>query len=172
MQNPDTQLFKEKIFILKDELFRFAKRFLQSEDEAADAVQEQMLKFWQIRDELYKKENLRAFLLKCLRNDCLNRLKHHEMKLNFQKNNTQAEHYTNGYDNMQEILKKMMDSLPEKQRMVMHLKDVEEFDNQEIAEILNMAEAAVRVNLMRARQKMRDAVNRLNAQENAALKTF
>lgn len=38
----------------------------------------------------------------------------------------------------------------------MHLKDVEEFEMKEIASILEMEENTVRVNLMRARQKVRE----------------
>ena len=38
----------------------------------------------------------------------------------------------------------------------MHLKDVEELEIKEIAEILEMEVNAIRVNLMRARQKVRE----------------
>lgn len=49
----------------------------------------------------------------------------------------------------------MMQQLPQKQRMVMHLKDVEGYETKEIAALLQMDEGAVRTNLMRARQSMR-----------------
>ena len=46
------ETFKNTVFVLKDEMYRFAKRFLVSSDEAEDLVQDLMLKFWQKKDEL------------------------------------------------------------------------------------------------------------------------
>ena len=45
--------------------------------------------------------------------------------------------------------------------MVIHLKDVEEYEVSEISEILEMEENAVRVNLMRARQKVKEQITQL-----------
>ncbi|MNT31608.1 RNA polymerase sigma factor [compost metagenome] len=43
----------------------------------------------------------------------------------------------------------------------MHLRDVEDYDIDEIGEVLEMGESAVRVNLMRARQKVKEQLTRL-----------
>ena len=43
----DQETFKKNIFSLKDEMYRFAKRFVSSVDEAEDVVQDLMMKFWQ-----------------------------------------------------------------------------------------------------------------------------
>ena len=58
-------------------------------------------------------------------------------------------------NNLKDYILKYINELPEKQRLVIHLKDVEEHEVSEIAEILEMEENAVRVNLMRARQKVK-----------------
>ena len=50
--------------------------------------------------------------------------------------------------------------------MVIHLKDVEEYEISEISEIMEMEENAVRVNLMRARQKVKESINQLYEYEN------
>jgi len=50
---------------------------------------------------------------------------------------------------------------PEKQRLVMYLKDVEEYGIGEISEILHMKENTVRVNLTRARQKVRERLQQI-----------
>lgn len=54
-----------------------------------------------------------------------------------------------------ELILEWIQNLPEKQKMVMHLRDIEEYEIQEIEKLLNMKESAVRVNLMRARQKIK-----------------
>lgn len=157
-----SQLFENTVFSLKDEMYRFAKRFLQSSDEAEDLVQDLLIKFWQKKEELLEYSNLRSYILKCVKNDCLNRLKHHQVKMNFAEGQVyrseQSEMDTN---NLKEYILKYINELPEKQRMVIHLKDVEEYEVSEIAEIMEMEDNAVRVNLMRARHKVKMQITQL-----------
>jgi RNA polymerase sigma-70 factor (ECF subfamily) len=77
------ETFRSTVFILKDEMYRFAKRFVMSSDEAEDVVQDLMIKFWQKKEELEQFGNLKSYALKSVRNECLNRLKHHDVKLGF-----------------------------------------------------------------------------------------
>ncbi len=156
------ETFRDTVFVLTDEMYRFAKRFVNSSDEAEDVVQELMVKFWQMRDKLSAYGNLRAFALKCVKNECLNRLKHHDIKMRFadlqinQNSSCKSE-----VNNLQEEIVRMINALPEKQRAVVHLRDVEEYELSEIAEVLDMEENAVRVNLMRGRQKIRESITQL-----------
>ena len=166
----DQETFKINIFSLKDEMYRFAKRFVSSVDEAEDVVQDLMMKFWQKRDELVQYENVRAFALRCVKNECLNRLKHHDVKMNFaavQVSN--ADYYKNDVNNLKDHILKFISYLPEKQKMVIHLKDVEEYEVSEIAEVMDMEENAVRANLMRARQKVKEQIKQLMAYESRSL---
>ena len=59
-----------------------AKRFLISSDEAEDLVQDLMMKFWQMKDDLANL-NIKSYALKCVKNECLNKLKHETVKQNF-----------------------------------------------------------------------------------------
>ena len=59
------ETFKNTVFVLKDEMYRFAKRFLVSSDEAQDLVQDLMMKFWQKKDELAGL-NMKSYALKCV----------------------------------------------------------------------------------------------------------
>ena len=62
---------------------------------------------------------------------------------------------------MKEQIIGFINQLPEKQKAVIHLKDVEDFDIAEISAILEMEQNAVRVNLMRARQKVKEKIQTL-----------
>ncbi|CAA7194733.1 RNA polymerase sigma factor [Chryseobacterium potabilaquae] len=156
------ETFKNTVFILKNEMYRFAKRFVMSNDEAEDVVQDLMMKFWQKKEELEQFGNLKSYALKAVRNECLNRLKHHNVKLGFADMQLhQSELYKMEVNNLKEHIIIFINQLPEKQRMVIHLKDVEEYDVSEISEILNMEENAIRVNLMRARQKVKEQILQL-----------
>ncbi len=162
--------FRETVFVLKDEMYRFAKRFVMSSDEAEDVVQDLMVKFWQKKDDLQSFGNLKSYVLKSVKNECLNRLKHHDVKIGFADLQIhRAELYQMEVNNMKEYIVKFINELPEKQKMVMHLKDVEEYEVSEIAEILEMEENAIRVNLMRARQKVKDQISKLMSYEQRSL---
>ena len=164
------EIFKESVFILKDEMYRFAKKFVMSSDEAEDIVQDLMMKFWQSKDKLAEYGNLKSFVMKCVKNECLNRLKHNDVKKNFA--NMQLHHnelYKPEFNNMKEHILEFIHQLPEKQKTVIHLKDVEEYEISEISEIMEMEENAVRVNLMRARQKVKEQITKLMSYEQRSI---
>ncbi len=164
------QTFKETVFCLKDEMYRFAKRFVLSSDEAQDIVQDLMLKFWQKKEELSQLTSLKSYVLRAVKNECLNRLKHHDVKLGFASlHKSQSDHYYTEANNLREHILGFINQLPEKQRAVIHLKDVEEMDVPEISAILDMEANAVRSNLMRARQKVKLQIEQLMHFENRAV---
>ena len=164
------ETFKHTVFNLKDEMYRFAKRFLYSADESEDVVQELMLKFWQMKDQLAQYDNIKSYVMRAVKNECLNRLKHHDVKLGFVSMQTgRTEYYKNEVNNLKDHILNFINQLPEKQKMVIHLKDVEEYDIKEICSIMDLEENAVRVNLMRARQKVKEKISQLFEYENRAL---
>lgn len=160
-------VFKDTVFCLKDEMYRFAKRFVMSSDEAEDVVQDLMMKFWQKKEELTNFGNLKSYAMKSVKNECLNRLKHEDVKMGFADFQMhRSELYQVETNNLKEQIIGFISQLPEKQKAVIHLKDIEEYDVSEIAEMLDMEENAVRVNLMRARQKVKDQIQKLMDFEN------
>lgn len=160
------ETFRDTVFILKDEMYRFAKRFVMSSDEAEDVVQDLMLKFWQMKEKLSEYGNLKSYAMKCVKNECLNRLKHEDVKMGFAALQLhRSELYQPEVNNLKDEIIKFINSLPEKQKMVIHLKDVEDYAVSEISEMLDMEENAVRVNLMRARQKIKEQITQLISYE-------
>lgn len=159
--------FKERVFCWKDLLYRLALRILNNTAEAEDAVQQTMMKMWQKRDGLNRIENLRAFVIRSLQNDCLNRLKKEQNLLQhhgvFGKMQAAFSEISQG--NMVDIIKGEINKLPEKQRLIIHLCDVEGFDTKEIASIVDIEEGAVRTNLSRARQKIKMQILKLQEYE-------
>lgn len=160
------ETFRDTVFILKDEMYRFAKRFVMSSDEAEDVVQDLMMKFWQMKEKLSEYGNLKSYAMKCVKNECLNRLKHEDVKMGFAALQLhRSELYKPEVNNLKDEIIKFINSLPEKQKMVIHLKDVEDYAVNEISEMLDMEENAVRVNLMRARQKIKEQITQLMSYE-------
>ena len=58
-------------------------------------------------------------------------------------------------DERMKIIHQLVNKLPEKQRSIMLLRDVEGKSYKEISEIMQLTEEQVKVNLFRARQKIR-----------------
>lgn len=167
----DAVQFKTEVFCWRDLLYRLALRLLNNASEAEDAVQHIMMKMWQKKDELNGVENLRAFVIKALQNDCLNRLKkrqtivrHHGQ---FEKMRSLSTEILQG--NMVALIRGEINKLPEKQKMIIHLCDVEGFNTKEIAALLGIDEGAVRTNLSRARQKIKMQIIKLQEYEERKL---
>jgi RNA polymerase sigma-70 factor (ECF subfamily) len=53
------------------------------------------------------------------------------------------------------IIHRLIDGLPEKQRLIMQLRDIEGESYKDIAKVLQLTEEQVKVNLFRARQKVK-----------------
>jgi RNA polymerase sigma-70 factor (ECF subfamily) len=96
-------------------------------------------------------KNLKSFALRSVKNECLNRLKHHEVKLRFtSQTRHQSELYQIETNNMREQILGFINQLPEKQKMVIHLKMSRNMRFRRFRKLWRWRKNAVRVNLMRA----------------------
>jgi RNA polymerase sigma-70 factor (ECF subfamily) len=144
----------------RDKLFRMAERLLVSSEEAEDAVQEVYLKLWKGREQMSRYKNPEAYAMTMTKNYCLDRLKSKQasnLKIvhsNYQHSDN-VERQVEALDGVS-IVFKIMETLPEQQRMILQLRDVEQFEFAEIAKMLEMKETAIRVGLSRARKTVRD----------------
>lgn len=154
--------FLNMINPIQDKLYRLAKRLLVSTEEAEDAVQEVILKLWNKREQIGDYKNPEAFAMTMTKNYCLDRLKSKQagnLKIvhsNFQTSQN-IEREVEANDGVQLVFE-IMATLPEQQRMVLQLRDVEQFEFAEIAEMLDSNETAIRVALSRARKTVREAL--------------
>ena len=151
--------------VLQDKVFRFAWRLLESKEDAKDVVQDVFEKLWTKKDELKTHLNIDALIIKITRDICLDRLKHQQMKrqkLKLLAHEKDPDQKTN-YDvyELAEITKKLISNLPEKQKMAIHLRDVEQYEYNEISEILEMDIATIRMNLSRARRTIREQLQNI-----------
>lgn len=163
----EEMVFKQLVFCYRDSMYRFACSLLHNDTEAQDIVQSVMLKLWQQRNLMTGLANKKGYVMKAVKNECLNKmqqLKNASRHLSLAgAGQPVSEHKNHG--NITQLIHGFMDTLPQKQKMVMLLRDVEELDNQEIAELLDMEENAVRTNLARARQKVRDWLQKIEKYE-------
>lgn len=160
---------------MKQKLYRFALRLLGDHDEALDAVQDIFIKLWSLRDKLHTYNSTEAFAMKITKNHCLDRLKR-KRTVSIDENSAR-ERYESGSDILRNaemedaagIIKRFIEVLPSQQKMVIQLRDVEGYEFNEIESILGMEINTIRVNLSRARKKVREQFinyNRYGSEEN------
>lgn len=153
--------FLNVIMPFKDKLYRLSKRLLISAEEAEDATQEVLMKLWSKNSNIANYKNVEAFAMTMTKNFCLDRLKSKQssnLKLvhsNYEDGNTSLQKQLEARDSVSWV-EKIMEELPEQQKLVLQLRDVEEYDFKEIADLLEMQPTAVRVALSRARKTVRD----------------
>ena len=165
-----TEEFKSDVMPVKNKLYRFALRLLGDSEEARDVVQEILLRLWSKREKLNEYRSIEAFAMTMTRNLCLDKIKSPSSRMeNFDESREMTDRRT-PYSETEladtiNLVRMAMNALPEQQRMVVHLRDVEECDFDEIAEITGLSLNNVRVSLSRARKKIRDTLIKINNYE-------
>ncbi len=154
--------FRNDVLPLKNTLYRLALRITLNTAEAEDIVQDTLIKVWDKREGWDDIESIEAFSMTICRNLALDRIK----KADNQNGSLDAVPFetpdaaSNPYEQMiqkdrVELVRRLVDSLPERQRSCMQLRDFEGKSYREIAEILAITEEQVKVNIFRARQAIK-----------------
>ena len=153
--------FENLIAPFKDKIFRFAKRLLVSTEEAEDATQEVMVRLWHKKEILANYNSVEALAMTMTKNFCLDQLKSKRasnlqlVHSNYRDNQAELDQQLEANDSWN-WAEKIINNLPEQQRIIIQMRDIEEFEFTEIAAVLEMNETAVRVALSRARKTIRE----------------
>lgn len=157
--------FKDVIWPIRDKLYRFALRMVQNSAEAEDVVQEVLSKLWRTRSRWEEVDNLEAWSMRITRNMALDHLRSRR----YRRTEDMAEipEVSSGQSTpLEQVeqadamghIRQLMETLPEPQRLVIHLREVEQLTYQEICEVLDMPMTQVKTNLFRARNKLKTAL--------------
>ena len=162
------QEFQKEILPIKNKLFRFSFNMINDAAIAEDVVQEVFIKLWKKRADIDQINNIEAWCMRVTRNLSIDKMrsKHRRtegFKEGFDMRDEAPSPYqkTAGSDIFSKI-KNLMKKLPEKQRMVMELRDIEGFSYQEVADALEISLDQVKVNIYRARLFMRKELESIN----------
>ncbi|HNP32843.1 MAG TPA: sigma-70 family RNA polymerase sigma factor [Flavobacterium sp.] len=153
--------FMQLVNPFKDKLFRVAKRLLVSTEEAEDATQEVLVKLWNKNESLEEYRNVEAVAMTMTKNYCLDQLKSKRagnMRIvhnNFTDREASVQQKIEDRDNWNWV-EKVMNDLPEQQKLIVQMRDIEEMEFEEISNVLEMNEQAIRTALSRARKVIRE----------------
>ena len=164
------EAFQNRVLPSKNKLFRFAFRMLGSSEEAKDVVQEVMIKVWNGREQMAEIQNMEAWCMRITKNLSLDKLRSQQRRA--------TDSIDEGFEVRQEGLSphektelnesmlrinQLIAALPEKQRQVIHLRDIEGYSYNEICEMLELDMSQVKVSLFRARNAVREKLVKMNA---------
>ena len=165
--------FHTDILPLKNELYRLALRITMNAAEAEDVVQETMMKVWNRREQWNQIESIEAFCLTICRNLSLDKMR----RMDNQTQSLEAaydpkdqgiasnpEEQAVQRDRIQ-LVRQLINMLPEKQRSCMQLRDMEGKSYKDIAAILGITEEQVKINIFRARQTIKERFQKIENNE-------
>jgi RNA polymerase sigma factor (sigma-70 family) len=149
----------------KDKVFRLAKRLLTSTEEAEDATQEVLVKLWSKNGSLDGFNSVEAFAMTMTKNYCLDQLKSKRagnlkiVHTNFTDREPGLDKKVEDSDSLNWV-ERIINQLPEQQRLLIQMRDIEQYEFAEIAKITEMNETAIRVALSRARKTIRESMTK------------
>ncbi len=171
----DLKDFKENILPIKNRLYRFAVRIVSDPVEAEDVVQEVLIKVWKNREKMEEIANAEAWCLRVTKNLCIDKLRSkHKRVVSFASESPETLRISDkgatpyqiaSMKDTLQYIQNLMKQLPEKQKAVMQLRDIEELTYKEIAEALDITLNQVKINLFRARKEIKDQLVRLQIVE-------
>jgi RNA polymerase sigma-70 factor (ECF subfamily) len=158
-------LFERYVLAVKDKMFRFACSMLGNTEDARDTVQDALMKIWSQKEQLAGIHNPEAWCMQITKNLCLDRYKALKVRMDAVKHikALQEETVRTPYDHTErkdkiERVRKIMNELPEKPRMIIHLREVEGYSYKEIADILGQSMEEVKTGLFRARKLLKERI--------------
>lgn len=152
--------FKDKILPLRARLIKYANSVLADNNEAEDIVQEAFIKIWRSKAQMEKHPNVESLAYVVTKNLALNRKKVLDRKTSYAFENMATEEgqpaTTDEQGDKTKTILKIVETLPSLQRSIFTLKHIEGYETEEIAQITGSTIEAVRMNLSRARKRIRD----------------
>ena len=153
--------FKIDVLPLRDKLLNYARKLTEDPSDAEDAVQEIMLKLWNMRQKLDEYQSIEALAMTMTHHLCMDiwRAKRPDSlsleQVQAPSQSATPERLLEEKDEFR-LMREIINSLPTLQRTIIQMKDVQEYETEEIAEITGCSAEAIRSNLSRARKKVRD----------------
>lgn len=140
---------------LRGDLLRQARRLLDSEDDAEDAVQETLMKLWIMKERILNADKMRNMATVVCRNVSLNILRDARQSVPIEtaevitlQGNPQV---LLEEQESRQRLKRSIEKLTDKQRAILRMRNVENMTYADIAKIIGSSESSVRGMISKAR---------------------
>lgn len=155
-----TKEFNQSVDQFSDAIYRFVLKNIKDEDKAHDIVQDSFEKLWRLHENV-NYEKVKSYLFSTAYHTLIDQIRRDKKKEpwddKFQKQAVEGSQYSD----LNEILHRAIDNLPESQKMVVLMRDYEGYSYQEISEITGLSEAQVKVYIFRARVFLKNYIGKI-----------
>ncbi len=131
-------------------IYRFILKNIRDQDKARDVVQDTFEKCW-IKHENVEAAKVKSYLFSTAYHTMIDMIRKESRQADFDEVKHENLYYDNQYSDLNEVLHKAIDLLPDAQKSVILLRDYEGYSYDEIAEITGLSESQVKVYIYRGR---------------------
>jgi RNA polymerase sigma factor (sigma-70 family) len=151
------QDFKQNVFSLSERIYPMVARMLGGNHNAEDAIQEIMLKLWEKRNQIAKHPNIKGLVFLTARNYCIDILRKKTLLVDDATSYLKVIKSSNDnsdieWQELNRIIQEILKKLPEQQKEVFVMRDLDGYEFKEIAATLEITVEHVRVLVSRARK--------------------
>jgi RNA polymerase sigma-70 factor, ECF subfamily len=180
LKNGDQSIFELLFHSYYNPLCSYALTFIKYADIAEELVQETFIKIWENHPNISIEVSLKSYLFRSVHNNCINYIKHRdvankqtrEIQEEIQYHSLLANLNTSGSsldtivsEELETYLDKVINKLPNECRKIFQLKRNEQLTYQEIADKLGVSVNTVKTQLLRAFEKLREALRKFNEEK-------
>jgi RNA polymerase sigma-70 factor (ECF subfamily) len=134
---------------------------LRDTETARDVVQESFLRLWENRDAVVSGKE-KSYLFTVAYRLLIDQIRHRGRHTGDEALQHRSDGTDGGYDNLDRVLSKALDTLPAQQRNLILLRDYEGYSYREVGEMTGLTETQVKVYIFRARNQLKEKIGPLS----------
>ncbi|WP_439182176.1 RNA polymerase sigma factor [Carboxylicivirga taeanensis] len=143
--------FNQAVNLYSDSVYRFILKNIKDEDKAKDIIQDTYEKLWKKHTEVAFLK-VKSYLFSAAYHTLIDLIRREKKQAQWDEADFRNHSHTDGYSDLNEVLHKAVEQLPETQQLVVMMRDYEGYSYKEISEITGLTEAQVKVYIFRARK--------------------
>lgn len=171
----DIEAFEELIEAYQKKIFSFAYRIIGNYEDAADMAQEALIRIYKSIGGFKEQSSFSTWIYRITTNVCLDEIRRRKSKKEYsldeevQMDDGQLKRQVMSDDpgpeevfekeELRSIVKNAIDKLPEEQKVVITLRDIQGLSYDEIAEVLDCPGGTVKSRISRARQALKKVLS-------------
>lgn len=142
--------YNKSVDLHADGIYRFALKTLKDQDKAKDTVQDTFEKLW-VKHKEVSYEKVKSYLFTTAYHASIDLIRKEKKKGEYESSGIFETSSSEQYSDINEVLNRAVDQLPEIQKSVLLLRDYEGYSYEEIGEMTGLNESQVKVYIFRAR---------------------
>ncbi|TAH44340.1 MAG: RNA polymerase sigma factor [Bacteroidetes bacterium] len=143
-----------------DGVYRFILKNIRDEEEARDVVQDSFEKMWKNVANI-EAAKAKSYLFTTAYHTMIDKIRKNKRMSSYTEVNEDSLFHSEQYSDLKQVLNNALNLLPDKQKAVLTLRDLEGYNYDEIGEITGLSSSQVKVYIYRARVFLKQYIGSL-----------